>query len=139
MREIKFRGQREDNGEWIKGSLIQLNSGLCYITQNIHGLHLPLTGNLLCEFTHKVAPGTVGQFTGLKDKNGVEVYEGDVISQLVTSTPTDAFSQFTIKFIDGCFKKKDKGNGSPLGWVASCCIEVIGNIHENPELLEQNA
>ncbi len=79
--KIKFRGMRVDNGEWVYGSLVQLNSGLCYIIANIHGLHLPLDRKLMCEFTDQVIPETVGQYV-CNDKNGNEVYRGSRVKRV---------------------------------------------------------
>jgi uncharacterized phage protein (TIGR01671 family) len=72
---------------------------------------------------------TVDQYTGLKDKNGKEIHEGDILSENII-----------VIFNDGCFKTTydgDSQNGSVLGAKRCEHIEIIGNIHENPELLEE--
>lgn len=76
MREIKFRGKRLDNGEWIYGSLLVSHfkddkKERYFITQ--------FSGNYT--FEHEVDPATVGQFTGLKDKSGREIWEGGYIQR----------------------------------------------------------
>lgn len=128
MREIKFRGKRiRPKGvkdAWAYGSLIQKIE-----STEIHD----------SVFTWFIHPETVGQFTGLKDKNGKEIYEGD-ICRLGFSYCDDKIG--VVYFKDGCFYVDDK---HPLGnlplWSfregESNIIEVIGNIHDNPELLKQ--
>ena len=76
MREIKFRGKRLDNGEWIYGSLLVSHfkddkKERYFITQ--------FSGNYT--FEHEVDPNTVGQFTGLRDKNGRDIWEGDIFKE----------------------------------------------------------
>jgi len=78
------------------------------------------------------------QYTDLKDKNCVEIYEGDIIKtvHIVPEEEVTAFS--SVYFANGCFWAEDKKTmeTDALHELAGCC-EVVGNIHQNPELLEQ--
>lgn len=126
MREIKFRGKRLDNGEWIYGSLLVSHfkddkKERYFITQ--------FSGNYT--FEHEVDPATVGQYTGLKDKNGKEICEGDI---LLDESGTYAVVGYSM----GAFYV-DFGEGFDLQYFAECIheiCEVVGNIHDDPELLK---
>ena len=140
MREILFRGKRDDNGEWVYGY---------YACIGKH--HYILTGKLnligAVNFEHYlVIPETVGQYTGLTDKNGKKIFEGDIVMfsrnrNLPNFTPVPeviryhygdcAFQRFPYN------KSLTKGkSGRLLQPDMMCECEVIGNIHDNPELLE---
>lgn len=113
MREIKFRGKRVDNCEWVYGNYVWF------------------TGNGFKEH-HKVIPESVGQYTGLVDKNGVGIYEGDIVRQTHFGNEIEF-----VLFEDGCFVvKSDYTLTSIISDFKKEKIEVIGNIHDNPELLK---
>ena len=124
MREILFRGKRRDNGNWIIGSF-HSRCGECFI------IPLPIVTS-----QSKVIPETVGQFTGLTDKNGKKIFEGDICR---VSRPC-VITYGHIEFKNGCFWFADYGPGGLLRLcdvrMNGFTIEIIGNIHDNPELLE---
>ncbi len=136
MREIKFRGKRLDNGEWVEGFYFESFTEIPYI-MTLHDHILGMT-----EF-YEVDPATVGQFTGLLDKNGKRIFEGDILKDTDNEI-------YYVDFIRGCFYLKTNYKSFPhLGWtewLPMCEIdrlanptefEVIGNIYENPELLSK--
>ena len=125
MRTIKFRGKRLDNGEWVYGELC--TPRLFDSKRGYFGEDVPC---IFCdEGNVPIIPESVGQFTGLRDKNGKEIYEGDIVRY---SEANDEIAIRQVHFIDGAF--------SPLTEIicmggAEC--EVIGNAHDNPELLNE--
>lgn len=121
MREILFRGKTEQFGNWIKGSLIvgrDLESGqLEYLIAPLSAYYTEVK---------KVIPETVGQYTGLTDKNGTKIFEGDIVkNEIGIKTTVEFYNGRYYPFI--AFPEH-------RCWECDEC-EVIGNIHENPELL----
>lgn len=129
-REIKFRGKCTDNGEWVAGSLLQDDYGNCMIVGFIDH-H---------EQWYSVSPETVGQFTGLRDRNGEDIYEGDIlhIGRSKKSKPvaySNEYAAFGIQYPDRDFFLF----AHDLQDISETCYEVIGNIHDNPELMKGGA
>ncbi|GGB63784.1 phage protein [Lentibacillus populi] len=122
MREIKYRGLELMTGNWVYGSHLKTGTGLEYIVpQNIIADRLP---------QYAVDKNTVGQYTGLKDDNGVPIYEGDVYHQ------GDPNILYVVEYRGTGFFGKQIGNSSYAGidhWLDK--IEIIGNIYEHPHLL----
>ncbi len=130
MREILFRGKRKDNGEWVVGTIQEFPDGVfrvCVPSQ----WDDQLNGFL-------VDPSTIGQYTGLTDKNSVKIFEGDIV-RITLNTPWKPITAVSsVYFKSGCFLV-DWGSQSATfdSFVGSTVIEVIGDIHDNPELLEE--
>lgn len=124
-REIKFRG-KDPKGGWVEGYYLQdLTQG----KMRSYIFHCPLYW--------EVIPKTVGQFTGLLDKNGKEIYEGDVIIEKVRRARKDG-ERLVICFDDFEWQGKNaNGATTSLSLLFEYhTVEVIGNIHDNPELLK---
>lgn len=134
MNIIKFRGKRKDNGEWVYGYYIKNSEGRGFI---VHSIYIDLIDNpstakpgITC---FEVVPETVGQCTGLKDKNDKEIYEGDICK--VPEKQYEWFKKgktFEVEWDKGMTGFNPFRNHS---YLENHC-EVIGNIHENKELKE---
>lgn len=144
MREILFRGKRCDNGEWVEAFSVMRNmvyeDWVYYIgASNTATMELDKHLNLysarsLDDFLfYSVHPETVGQFTGRVDKNGKKIFEGDIVRCVYEGKEMVGH----VIYNDCCFNvKKSKSPNQPA---MDLCddFEVIGNINDNPELLEE--
>ena len=158
-REIKFRGFHEIengkekvyvNGEWVKGYWVYgvpvFEEDRCYIIQNL----FICNHCYLCTCTkEQIILETVGQYTGLKEKNGKEIFEGDIIKSYYANAQKKEFIE-TVVFFRGQFVAESRTNNGVCHakiadgvkhlprdksvYMTEC--EVVGNIYENPELLE---
>ena len=122
MREILFRGKRVDNGEWFKGFYGKSGEKAYIIYDNdIAVAYVSMK---------EVIPETVGQYTGLTDKNGKKIFEGDICKH--RSNYSGLYIISVVTYTDGQFLAMSDNN---CGFNLSDRLEIIGNIHDNPELL----
>ena len=121
MREILFRGKRVDNGEWETGSLVYARMGTseeqASIADKMTAYHTP------------VIPETVGQYTGLTDKNGNKIFEGDIIHGFSGNFAV-RWSPEICSFVAG----EGRRIRPAMTYGTMKSFEVIGNIYDNPEL-----
>lgn len=125
MREILFRGKRVDKGEWVKGDLSQHKTGKRFIK----------CGSAISSF--EVIPETIGQYTGLTDKNGKKIFEGDIVdcwSEGVNAQGTVQQREDGLWIIYPAWQKHITWGLCPDAY-NNTTVEIIGNIHDNPELL----
>ena len=133
MMEILFRGKRTDNGEWMEGAFLNDRDGAFYICPAVSDISYGDGGNrrrIGCWY--KVDPSTVGQYTGLKDKNGKRIFEGDIVQAHFKTNHSKQI--FRVTFDDGMFIFNNGYVKLPVRGIYG--IKVIGNIHDDPDLLK---
>ena len=130
MREIVFRGKSKDTGEWVEGFL-NPPCNICFETaETLNGEDVEVWND------HAVDPETVGQYIGLTDRNGVRIFEGDVVKLHQRIFGRDQ-SEVGVVHWDPERSAFLRTPGKRLMTsVCQCVYEVIGNVHDHPQLCE---
>ena len=129
MREILFRGKRKDNDEWVEGHYGEYYNG----NKNVPCISIPSKEAVSGSLCYEVILETVGQYTGMTDKNGKKIFEHDIVRIYVDFTTMQyviSYDKENARFVVG-------DTGFTFWSYISTKIEVIGNIHDNPELLKE--
>jgi uncharacterized phage protein (TIGR01671 family) len=122
MRDIEFRGKRTYNGEWVYGYVC------CYGWVDEKNTYIvPDYASAL--YSLEVDPETIGQYTGLADKNGTKIFEGDIVLLKGDEEP------YQVAFDESCFQVYGNNICYVMNNFYDYEFEVIGNIYDNPELL----
>lgn len=137
MREFLSRGKRVDNEKWAEGSAVWFDEDQCFIMPPYHGASSLSYAQLFALSAVMVDPKTVGRCTGLTDKNGKSIFEGDIVEAVgindVQIAPVTFRKDFFI--VDGSFGIFRVG----VGTYKSKQLKIVGNIFDNPELLKAEA
>ena len=136
MREILFRGKRVDNGEWIEGYFVKFE------WREIPEIYTGWNCYTLTPECHGIEPSTVGQYTGLTDKNGKKIFEGDILKIYPDCDYCEDYSISTVYSYNGVLcvdYRGDDFDSTALGFINDvnddADFEIIGNIYDNPELV----
>lgn len=134
MREIKFRAKCLDNGEWVDGFVLFNHDKSIAVIAKLTDME---------SVSENVIPNTIGQFTGLHDKNGKDIFEGDIVKRERKSLRVRGFPEKTYSEVGYIGFKRNDGRYVMVTSNSECSLcepyavqmEVIGNIHDNPELI----
>ena len=132
MREILFRGKRTINGDWVYGDFVRGNE-----RKSLRDSIFVYDSETQSFNDYEINPSTLGQYTGLTDKNGKRIFEWDIVKTDKFSEPNKQYIiKYDLQF--GAFIGQDRYNVYFVTFDGdSGEFEVIGNIHDNPELLEK--
>jgi len=150
MREILFRGKRTDNGEWVYGYLVKHPSAIQIGEDNPWYINVPPADPDDNGGFYNVDPDTVGQYTGLTDKHGAKIFEGDIIQKkayIYSLGKVNSQEEWIVcgvvvwdnddEHSSGFWAIDSKDEyGDPTKYYFNNSFMVIGNVHDNPELLE---
>ena len=141
-REILFRGKRLHDNKWIYGNFVSDCEGNSHIIEPRFfyedGHHLQYEDNT--DTPVFIIPETVGQYTGLTDKNGVRIFEGDILVGFLDEEYPEHETVVVVEWHENMWvTRQGKCHPDLLEQSDLDCFEVVGNIHDNPELLETAA
>ena len=137
MRDILFRGKRVCGNDFVYGNLIRVDDYCCILEreEDLHPMDAPYLDGEIGWIDGKatpVVPETIGQFTGLYDRNGNKIFEGDIIRY------GDDEEHLVIRYIDGAFHMLDYVDGCRSVIWPSFEWAILGTIHDNPELVKED-
>lgn len=134
LRTIKFRGKSIYGDEWLLGSLIKIEKDRYAVIPPLNDIEIGKSIGM-----YEVCPETVGQFTGLFDKNGKEIYEGDILHTITFGFNPEEFTAI-ILYCNCCFQLSNGRNLFYFGQSDLTKMDdtiVIGNIYDHPELIKE--
>ena len=146
IRNIAFKAKRKDNGEWVEGSLIITEGSVAYIIRSKSKAFIPKGKNIICSAEcYEINPDTLCQYTGLTDKNGKKIWENDIIT--ITLECDDYLIPSETGIVEYSYGQYELKVKAPDGQEAYSNlinklseapfeIEKLGNIFDNPDLLE---
>lgn len=143
MREILFRGKQPFSGKWVEGFYVHIPWGRGGADEHLIQTIKP-DGRI--DAFYPVNPNTVGQFTGLRDKNGKKIFEGDIVKHYNrvdkdgnNILDDEGYVKGLIYFDTSKARYKRTSSPEDVFIGEHCRYEVIGNIHDNPELLNKES